>query len=427
MANDVLEQADAVRARVDLAKILNPSGPVSQPDLLRGRREEVVRILSAVNQHGQHVILFGERGVGKTSLASLTHAFWVGFARDDSRLIALRYNCEPADSFDTIWANLAELLKDEYAKRDLSLPAGDAWLDLFEEITHQIVSPHSVRRFLDLTSETLIIVIDEFDQISDEDTTQKFASLIKALSDYLAPSTLILVGVADTVDDLIEDHSSIDRATIQVSLPRMSRTELRSIIENAYARVGVSSSPDLYDLMAGLAQGLPHYAHRVGQEAGFAAVERGSLNISSQDVSHAVDKAIELSQESIRKAYRQATASPRRDALFGKVLLACALAPRDDLGFFAPADVRRPLQHVTGKSYDFPQFARHLKQFVSPVRGEVLQVSGPSRRKRYRFTNPLLRPYVVLRGIQDEIVAADTVGEFDPEEPAGDDGQPRLL
>ena len=414
-ANDVLTQADAVRARVDLGQVFNPSGPVRRRELLQGRVDEIAHVLSAVGQPGQHVILFGERGVGKTSLASLTHEFWLDFARDSNGIIPLRYNCEPADTFGTIWAHIAELLTDEYAKRSQPLPAGEAWLDLHAEITHEVASAHSIRRFLDFTNETNIIVIDEFDQVGDKHTIQQFASLIKALSDHLAPSTLILVGVADTVDDLIEDHASIDRATIQVSLPRMSKAELRSIIENAYDQIGLSTTPDLYDLMAGLAQGLPHYAHRMGQEAGFATVERESIRIDQRDVDRAVAMAIEHTQESIRLAYRTATASPRKDALFDRVLLACALARSDELGYFAPSDIRKPLERITGKAYDYPQFARHLKQFISPRRGEVFQVSGESRRRRYRFANPLLRPYAVLRGINDGVISADAVSEFDTE------------
>ena len=423
-ANDVLTQADAVRARVDLARIFNPSGPVRHRELLQGRVDELSRVLSAVSQPGQHVILFGERGVGKTSLASLTHEFWLDFARDAAvGIVPLRYNCEPADTFGTIWAHIAELLTDEYAKRSQPLPAGDAWLDLHAEITHEVASAHSVRRFLDLTNETNIIVIDEFDQVGDKDTVRQFASLIKALSDHLAPSTLILVGVADTVDDLIEDHASIDRATTQVSLPRMSKAELRSIVESAYDQIGLFATPDLSGLMAGLAQGLPHYAHRLGQEAGFAAVERESLLVARRDVDRAVAMAIEHTQESIRMAYRLATASPRPDALFDRVLLACALARSDELGYFAPAGIRGPLARITGKAYDYPQFARHLKQFAAPRRGEVLQVSGGSRRRRYRFANPLLRPYVVLRGINDGVISADAVGEFEPRADApADDG-----
>ena len=421
----MLEQAEVVRVRTELATVFNPSGPVGQLDLFEGRRSEVVRVLSAVSQRGQHVILFGERGVGKTSLASLTHAFWADYAREITGFMALRYNCDPGDSFGTIWARIAELLTDEHAKQSRPLPTGETWLDLLAEITHEAGTPHSVRRLLDLTNEMFIIVLDEFDQIVDEDTIQQFASLIKALSDYLAPSTLILVGVADTVDDLIEDHASIDRATIQVALPRMSKRELQDIVQNGYDRAGITAAPNLLKLMARLAQGLPHYAHRLGQEAGLAAVDREQLTVDTRDVDRAVEMAIDHTQESISMAYRNATTSHRKDALFGKVLLACALARCDELGFFAPSDIRAPLERITGKPYDFPQFVRHLKQFSSPDKGEVLQVAGVSRKRRYRFSNPLLRPYVVLRGIRDGILDMAVLGEFDTDE--DDDGQPRLL
>ena len=421
-ANAVLTQAEAVRVRVQLSTIFNPTGPIARRDLFSGRRDAVARVLSAVGRAGQHVILFGERGVGKTSLASLAHEFWADFARETSGCVAVRYNCEPSDSFATIWARIAELLSDEYARQNRALPTNETWRDLFEEITHEAGAPHSVRRFLDLANEMSIIVIDEFDQVDDEDAIQQFASLIKALSDHLTPSTLILVGVADTVDDLIEDHASIDRAANQVALPRMSRQELEEIIQSRYDRIGLSADPGLVSRMAALAQGLPHYAHRLGQEAGLSAVDRDRLNVDERDVARAIEMAIEHTQASIGIEYRKATASPRRDALFGNVLLACAMVPGDDLGFFASSDIRGPLQRLTGKAYDFPQFARHLNQFSSPVRGNVLEVVGPQGRRRYRFTNPLLRPYVVLRGIHEGALAMSDLSDF-----GLDSDEPRLL
>ncbi len=426
--NDVQTQADAASARPTLAVVFNPAGPVSHSDLFQGRRGQIERILSAVGQHGQHVILFGERGVGKTSLASLTHEFWASYAREATGFLALRYNCDPDDTFGTIWARIAELLADEYARQGRPRPTGDTWEDLYAEVTHEAGTPHSVRRLLDLTGEMLIIVVDEFDQVLDDATVQQFASLIKALSDYLAPSTLILVGVADTVDDLIEDHASINRATIQVALPRMSQRELRDIIQSRYDRAGLLASPEVLGRMAWLAQGLPHYAHRLGQEAGFSAVNRSTLTVTEDDVDRAVRVAVEHSHESIRMAYRNATASPQPQALFETVLLASALTPADELGYFAPADVRGTLRRLTGRSYDYPHFVRHLKQFASPERGEVLEVIGQSRKWRYRFADPLLRPYVVLSALADGTLDFPTLYELDPqEEEDDDDGQPRLL
>ena len=46
---------------------------------------------------------------------------------------------------------------------------------------------------------------------------------------------------------------------------------------------------------------------------------------------------------SIRDKYHKANTSPRRDNIYGEVLLAAALSPADDLGYFAPADLKKLL------------------------------------------------------------------------------------
>ena len=66
--------------------------------------------------------------------------------------------------------------------------------------------------------------------------------------------------------------------------------------------------------------------------------------------------------QSIKSAYYHATKSQQPGHIYKEVLLACALAEADDLGYFAAADVRGPLRAITGKSYDIPNFARHLKE-----------------------------------------------------------------
>ncbi len=193
---------------------------------------------------------------------------------------------------------------------------------------------------------------------------------------------------------------------------RMSTDELVTIIEKGYERAGISAEFKVLDKMARFAQGLPHYAHRFGQEAGYAALNRKSLEVKADDVEFAMQEAVNQTHETIRYAYHAATTSPQRDTLFSKVLLACALAPRDDLGYFAPADLRNPLQEVVGKKYDIPQYISHMKKFCEGTRGPVLQSEGEDYRRRYRFINPLMRTYVVLRGLQEEIINEDTIQRF---------------
>ena len=405
MANEAFEQAEAIRIRAQLADAFNPGGPVSDIDLLVGRREQIQEVMSAVRQDGLSVLLFGDRGVGKTSLASLIHELWSEAFKDSDSVLALRTNCTPSSTFESIWGNVLELMQDAYEKRKEPFPTGDSWTELFTEIRNEAATPHNVRRLLTLADKSFIIVIDEFDQIEDNACTQLLASTLKEISDYLVDATVILVGVADTVDDLIADHASIDRAAVQVLMPRMPDEELRDIVRGGYGYVGLETTEDLLMQMARLAQGLPHYAHRLGQEAGYAAVERESLRVEQQDLDYAIERAISLTQESIKASYHAATTSPRRENLYGKVLLACALTPVDDLGYFAAGDIRDPLERVAKSRYDIQQFVRHLKAFCEPGKGPVLEMAGDDWRRRYRFANPLLRPYVVLRGIQDQVIA----------------------
>ena len=89
------------------------------------------------------------------------------------------------------------------------------------------------------------------------------------------------------------------------------------------------------------------------QEAGYAVLNRGSLEITPDDVNKVIQKAVNQTHETIPFPYHVPTTSPQKDSLFSKVILACALAPRDELGYFAPADVRDPLYVVVRKRLVF--------------------------------------------------------------------------
>ena len=413
MATKAERQAELVKVRMTLStQAFNPSGPVSDRDLFAGRESQLTDVLGAVGQAGQHAILYGERGVGKTSLASLTHEFW-SYMQRDNNIMSVRCNCGSGDTYQSIWQEIIQLLSDQYEKEGELLPTGEAWNELYADIMAGGATTHKVRRFLDLIGKMIIVVIDEFDQVQDEDTVQEFSNTIKALSDFLVPTTIILVGVADTVDDLIQNYSSIERALRQVRMPAMSTDELVQIVQRGYDLAGIRAKKNVLDRIGRMSQGLPHYAHRIGQESGFAALGRESLEVTNEDVESGVSRAIELTNETIRSSYAKAITSPQTGNLFRQVILACAMARDDDLGYFAAADVRRPLAHITGKDYGIPQFVGHLKKFCTLNKGEILQVEGEDWSRRYRFKTPLMRPYVVLRGIQYGFISQDDVMRFE--------------
>ena len=128
--------------------------------------------------------------------------------------------------------------------------------------------------------------------------------------------------------------------------------------------------------------------------------------VDSSHLQASIEKCINKAQQSIKDAYHKATSSPRPDNLFKEVLLACSLATTDELGFFAASDVVLPMSEIKGSTYQIPSFARHLKEFCSVERGRILERRGETRKFRYRFSDPLMRPYVTLQAVATNLLPA---------------------
>ena len=64
-------------ARCDQA--FRPFAPIDLPEFFAGRMEHIRRLEEEMRAPGRQVALYGERGVGKTSLAKLAYFFFVHF------------------------------------------------------------------------------------------------------------------------------------------------------------------------------------------------------------------------------------------------------------------------------------------------------------------------------------------------------------
>lgn len=389
------------------SRIFTPTSPVDEKSLFAGRSEQLRSIVDVINQKGQHAIVYGERGVGKTSLVSVVSAFV-----PVPGVMAPRVNCDSTDTFETVWNKVFEQIELNRKKPGMGF-LNDAQLQAFpsSELFNHGISPDSVRRALTVLSQLVpskaaptIVVVDEFDRLSQE-PRRAFADTIKSLSDYAVNATVILVGVADSVSDLLAEHQSVERALLQIQMPRMSGAEIRQIITIGLSRLGMTATEQALGHIEKLSQGLPHYAHLLGLNAARAAIDSMSLEVQTKAIEMAVEKSIAGTNQSIRKDYELAVRSARRDNLFADVLLSCALADSSDMGYFAAQDVRAPMQKITGKSYAIPSFAQHLNEFCDKKRGPVLQKTGSRRLYRYRFMNPLMQPFVIMQGIRARRIA----------------------
>ena len=390
--------AQRYRRHAQVARVFTPGAPVDRLALFAGRLSQLADVTNAVAQRGQHAILYGERGVGKTSLANIVSDFFTDIGQEAFGVV--KVNCGTRDTFTSIWRNVFRELgrSDEFEQ----LWAGGAPPE-----------PEDIRYLLQREEDTQLIIIDELDRLGEEDEGNDALSLladtIKTLSDNAVSVTLMLVGVADSIDELVGDHQSIERALVQVPLQRMSVKELEEIIRKGLGRLGLEIDPEARSRIAHLSEGLPHYTHLLGLYATQRAVLNERDRVEMEDVEAVVPLAVEKANHSIRSAYQKATRSARRESQFEQVLLACALAEKDELGYFTASAVRGPLSQITGERKEIPAFARHLKQFSEPIRGNVLQKTGVSHSYFYRFSNPLLQPFVILNGLAHDLISEETV------------------
>lgn len=392
-----------------IGKAFSPAAPVNNRDLFAGRISQMNELLSLAGQQGAHAIVYGERGVGKTSLAAvMTEIFLAGNG------IAAKANCDTGDDYGSVWRKVLDDV--QYIEQRPGAGFSPQLKEVVRSASDALpeeAGPGDVRNILsDLAKiKAPVIFLDEFDRIGDSRTRAMFADTIKMLSDQLVPATIVLVGVADTVDELIAEHESVERALVQIQMPRMSRSELEEIVRRGLGSASMEITDSALARITGLSQGLPHYTHLLGQHAGQAAIGDGSPLVEDQHVDQAVSAAIERAQRSIVNAYHLATASPRA-SLHEEVLLASALAQGDELGYFAPTDVREPLTAIMGKPYEIPSFVQHLHAFAEGDRGAVLQKRGVPRRFRFRFKNPLLQPFVIMHGLNEGLIDQATFERF---------------
>lgn len=405
----IYEDTDSLVLR--LGSIFSPAAPINQATLFAGRKSQVEEIADAVNQTGLHAVLFGERGVGKTSLANVIPELLNNAGIDD--LVVSKVNCDSADSFPSIWEKVLREIRISMEQPTLGFTGQSVTTsETLDRMLRDNPSPEDVRYLLQGINSRLLLVIDEYDRLIDATVSRLIADAIKALSDHSVGVTIILVGVADNVEELIAQHQSIDRCLVQVHMPRMSSDELADILDKGLAQAGMDIAPSAKDAITFLSQGLPHYTHLLGLTAARASARRNSMRIEQVDVGEAINSALRQAQQSIMLSYTSATASSRKDNLFKEVLLSCALSNVDEMGFFAASDVQQPMSRVMGKPYRTSAFARHIDQFCQPERGPVLQKHGERRRYRYRFINPLLQPYVIFHGLSHGLITMDTLRQM---------------
>ena len=403
--SDALDDAQAFERHMRLDEVFRPAAPVDRDELFVGRSHERWTLLEAIRSLGSHAVIYGERGIGKTSMAATT----CDHCNRDGK-VAVRITCDVGDNFASIWQKfLDECLIYLASHPEAPDELRDAMERAAEVLGSDEVGPAHVRVALRhiLTLRQVVVFLDEFDQISDAGTLALTSNLIKMLSDQIEPATLIPVGVAESVDRLISGHQSIGRNLVQVRMPRMSKPELKDIAIKGFTKLDMYAEESALRFIAGMPRGFPQYAHILAQEGARQALMERTRRITGKHVFAGLELGMKKVDHSLASAYDDATYSAK-PSRFRIVLMACVLAETDEFGYFSPADLRAPFSALIGEQVGVERYNPHLVR-LAEERGQILTQVGENRKHRYRFTDPLMEPYVLLKGIDSQMITPDLV------------------
>jgi Cdc6-like AAA superfamily ATPase len=95
-----MSQSEKEERIFHLSLHFTPAMPINRQNLFDGRTSQIRQVIDAINQSGQHAVLYGERGVGKTSLANM---LFPKLQCENVEVLAPIINCMTQDAYKDIW------------------------------------------------------------------------------------------------------------------------------------------------------------------------------------------------------------------------------------------------------------------------------------------------------------------------------------
>lgn len=279
----VIGQAGNRSDRTKVARTFDSAHPVRTRNELFGRTRELDELLSATLYSGQHVIIHGARGSGKTSLVRV-----FGDHADGEGAIVIYLACEPGGSFaDLICPYLRAL-------PPAALVSGTR--ARFQEDLAALPENFGARAFVDLVAERIagpiVFIFDEFDRITDANVKAEIAVAMKLLSDALVGILFTLVGIANNVANVIECHPSLRRHMRAVSLGRIEPGSVKELIDAGEIATGLTFKDDAREAITRASCGSPFHVRLFCHHAAIAAIARGSSNVVGLDARSGLHSAI---------------------------------------------------------------------------------------------------------------------------------------
>jgi uncharacterized protein len=406
-----------------LGEVFSPARAITSIEFLKGRESNIKEISRAFTSPGRHAFIYGDRGVGKTSLA-LTSA-QIHQSSDAEPI------CVSCDSETTLFSLVKDIATSALARQTFQFErtvntvgfsfkflSGSKQKEILSGKPPEIETMNEcvdiIRMLPHFHSKSPVVVIDEFDRLKLKKTKRQFAEFLKKISDSQCDTKIIICGIASTLDELIDEHLSVARNLASIELKRLSHDGRWEIISDAAKRINVTVSKDMNIRIGQISDGFPHYVHLIGEKLLWAIYDDPE-HINSAAKRHfdsGVSSAVKEAEALPRVAYQKATEKYTDDYM--EVLWALADGPY----------LRRQTSDTYSKSYlpimarrdgrnilDKTKFSNRLNRLKTESHGKILTPSGQGW---YEYSDNIVRGYVRLKAQQENVEIGD--GYFNAED-----------
>ena len=389
---------DEIKAKLALlGQIFTPSYPIEIKALFSGRNNQLNDVMGIIPQKGKQLIIYGDRGVGKTSFANIIKAIYESHDKQVGKI-----SCNGNNTFESLLHNALSKFSYNYEEAQEKIGFGSS----IEKTDKSLIFSNlydkdqlSIANLLEVFAiiPNSILIIDEFDRLDSAKFDQRiFTDFLKVISDTLPDISIIIVGVSEDVASLIEGHESIERNLAQIHLQAMSPDEVKLIIEKGEEPLDIKFDEEVISKIIELSSGYPHFTHSLCYYSCLAAIISESKIINMEYLKIGILQTIDQVHESLRNSYRLATLANKKN-IFQDVLYAASIVETDEYGYFQALDLEPILTVLLSKEVKVNAFVFHLGKFCSEERGDILKMAGSSHRHRYKFNNPLMRAFVKLK------------------------------
>ncbi len=395
-----------------LKENLTPARAISSPQHLKGREKVLRQIDRSFNSPGKHIFIYGDRGVGKTSLAQ-TAAFLQQSADSSPILVTCGGSPFLGTVRDAVRSALpaGDTIFQKKLEHKLKAGVGGFGYDFTRSLTSGVVPPvESVNDAIQLLkfvgechSKEPVIIFDEFDQLSDDAEKKACAEVIKQVSDQGLNVRFILCGIGTSLEDLIGVHLSTGRYLSPVQLERLTQDARWEIIQAAASAVGVTVATNFLIRIGQISDGFPSYVHLIGEKLLWSMFDDEEVtgHCQQRHFAEGVKMAVAEAETTLKIIYEKAT--QKYSDTYQEVLW--ALADRHSL--------RRQTSEVYDKSYLPIMAERHGRKTLSKAtfsdrlnklktarHGEIIVPKGAGW---YEFKENIVRGYVRLRAENEDV------------------------